>query len=76
MEKITREMKIGDAVKVHPEVAKIMFEYGLHCIGCAISPFESVEDGAKSHGMDDAKINEMVEKINKAIESEKEESKS
>jgi len=65
--RVMRDMMIGEAVQMHEAVAKIMFEYGLHCIGCAVSPYETIEQGCRGHGMDDKKIDEMIEKINKAI---------
>ncbi len=31
-------------------------EHGMHCLGCAIAAFESIELGARAHGMDLAKL--------------------
>ncbi|MBW3014984.1 DUF1858 domain-containing protein [Candidatus Woesearchaeota archaeon] len=75
--KITRKSTLGEAIVACPEAGKIMFEYGLHCIGCHIAATESIEDGCKVHGLSDEQIDEMVERINKAIEksSSDEESK-
>ena len=70
--KITKDMLIGDAVRVHPSVAAVMFEYGLHCIGCAVSTMETIEQGCVAHGLSEKQINEMVEKINKHITTENE----
>ncbi len=68
MTKITRKTIIADAVSKNPKVAEIMFEHGLHCIGCAVSADETIEDGCAVHGMTDGQIDKMVEQINKAIE--------
>ena len=51
-DRITKEMSIGDVVKKYPETVPVFFQHGLHCIGCHVSPFESVEDGCKTHGID------------------------
>lgn len=63
-EKITKKMGIMQIVEKKPKASEIMMEYGLHCIGCMASQFESLEQGCQVHGIDDKKIDEMVEKIN------------
>jgi hybrid cluster-associated redox disulfide protein len=50
---------------IKPDAASIMFEFGLHCIGCNLSPYETIEQGAKSHGLSDKNIKDMLDKINK-----------
>ena len=67
---ITKDMNIGEAVQKHREAAFVMFKYGLHCIGCHVSAFESIESGCKGHGMPDDVIDEMIDEINKTIEEE------
>jgi len=66
--KITRETNIADIIFKHPKTVEVMMDYGLHCIGCALSPFDTIESGAKIHGMNNGEIEEMVEKINEVIE--------
>ena len=60
-------MTLGDIVMKHPEAAEIMLKYGLHCIGCHVANWETVEQGAMAHGMNEKEIAEMIQKINKAI---------
>lgn len=69
-EKIRKEDIIGDVVEKHPELAPVFFKHGMHCIGCPAARGESIEDGAKAHGLDDKKIKELVKSLNE--ESEKE----
>ena len=61
---ITRDMPIGDVVKQYPQSAAIFTEYGLHCVGCHVAYWETLEQGARGHGMDDETINKMVEDAN------------
>jgi hybrid cluster-associated redox disulfide protein len=61
---ITKDMTFGEIVRKHPETIEVMFSYGLHCVGCHVAAFETVEQGAKAHGMDDQTIKEMIEKMN------------
>ncbi|MCK5282853.1 MAG: DUF1858 domain-containing protein [Nanoarchaeota archaeon] len=69
-QKITKDMNLREIVEKKPEAAAIMVEYGMHCIGCMASQFESLEQGCQAHGMTEKKINEMVEKINKVGKKE------
>lgn len=64
---VDKDMTIGDVVEKYPESADIMLEHGLHCIGCHVNPFETIEMGAKSHGIDDKTIEKMIKDINKKI---------
>jgi len=68
---ITRHMKIMDVVADHPEAIEVMFKYGLHCVGCHVAQFESVEDGAKAHGMSDKDIDKMIHEMNREAQRAK-----
>jgi len=65
--KITKDMNISDVVFKYPKAAEIMLDYGLHCVGCAASSFDTIEAGAKIHGLPDEEIDEMVERINEVV---------
>ncbi len=65
---ISKEMTIGDAVNSHPETAFVMMKHGLHCVGCHVAAWETIEQGAMGHGMDDKGIKTMVDEMNKAVE--------
>ncbi len=67
-EKITKDMGIMKIIQKKPKAGEIMMEYGLHCIGCMASHFESLDQGCQAHGIDEKKIEEMVNKINKSEE--------
>ena len=62
---VTKEMTIGELLKVDTEVVvPILMEMGMHCIGCPSSIGESLEQAPMVHGMDpDA----LVDKINAAL---------
>ncbi len=65
MAKITKDMTIEEVLNKCPDAAEIMFNYGLHCIGCHVAASESLEDGAKAHGLKAKQIADMVREINK-----------
>lgn len=48
---VTKDMLIGDLVEYAPEVAPILFEIGMHCLGCPASAMESIEEAAMVHGI-------------------------
>jgi iron-sulfur cluster assembly accessory protein len=61
------DMIIGDVVMAFPQAVSIMLRYGLHCVGCHASEFDTLEDGARGHGMSDEEIVGMISEINIAI---------
>ena len=57
---ITKDMTIGEIIVSKPEVAPILMEAGMHCLGCPASQGESLEEAAMVHGMD---IDDLMSKI-------------
>lgn len=49
--KITPDMLMGQIVQSYPQATDVLVRYGFHCIGCVISPYESLESGAAVHGI-------------------------
>ncbi len=64
---ITKDMNLADVVFKFPKTAEVLLDYGLHCIGCAANSFDTIEMGAKVHGMSDSEIAEMVARLNEVI---------
>ncbi len=60
MSEITKDMTIGEILRTAPEVAPILMEAGMHCLGCPASQAESLEEAAMVHGID-------IEELMKAI---------
>ena len=60
MAAITKEMTIGEILRMKPEVAPVLMEAGMHCLGCPSAQAESLEEAAMVHGMD---INDLMAKI-------------
>ncbi|WP_157151069.1 DUF1858 domain-containing protein [Brachyspira sp. SAP_772] len=61
---INKTMSIGEIIQIFPDSVEIMMSYGLHCVGCHVANWESLEEGCRGHGMDDAKIDNLVKEIN------------
>jgi len=63
-ESITKDMLIGDVVKSYPQSVEIMLEHGMHCVGCHVATWETLEQGTMSHGID---VDKLVDDINRIL---------
>ncbi len=61
MKEITKDMLITEILEVNEELAEVLMEAGMHCIGCAAAHGETLEQACEVHGID---VNELVEKLN------------
>ena len=50
--KITKDMTIGEILSANPELAPVLMEAGMHCLGCPSAQGESLAEAAFVHGMD------------------------
>ncbi|MBN1941349.1 MAG: DUF1858 domain-containing protein [Candidatus Diapherotrites archaeon] len=70
-DKVAKDTTFGELIQKYPDTVPILLEYGLHCIGCHVAVFETIEQGAKGHGLSEAQLTEMIEKINDSIKEKK-----
>jgi hybrid cluster-associated redox disulfide protein len=49
---ISKETTIIEALQAHPRARDIFVLHGLGCIGCMGATMESIENGAKMHGIE------------------------
>ncbi len=61
MAQVSKDMLIGELLRVDPNVAPILMRAGMHCLGCPSSQMESLEEAAMVHGLD---VNVLVAQIN------------
>ena len=52
MAKITKDTLIGEALMINPDIAPVLMDMGMHCLGCPACQGESLEEAAMVHGMD------------------------
>jgi len=64
MNMITKKMTIKAILDMKPRAHEILRDFGLGCIDCELGNFETLEEGAKGHGLTDKEIDELVEIIN------------
>lgn len=61
---VTADMIIADVVRAFPETIETFFDYGVHCVGCGASGFETIGQGVSGHGIN---ADEVVAALNATI---------
>ncbi len=51
MADITKETTIGEALRTNPDIAPVLMEIGMHCLGCPSAQGETLEEAAMVHGI-------------------------
>jgi hydroxylamine reductase len=62
---ITKDTTLAEAIAHYPRSEKILIEYGLHCVGCEVASFETIEDAASTHGIKD--LNKLLDDLNRVL---------
>ena len=60
MSQISKDMTIGEILRINPGVAPILMEIGMHCLGCPSAQSETLEEAALVHGIE---IEDLMKKI-------------
>ena len=68
-QRVTKDMTMGEIIQKWPAAADIMQSYGLHCFGCHINLFESLEQGVLAHGMDEKIVDSILDELNNLANS-------
>jgi hybrid cluster-associated redox disulfide protein len=63
---VTKQMTIGEVLKLDRGTAPIFMEFGMHCLGCPHSIGESLEMASMVHGAD---VDALVKKLNEYLEN-------
>ena len=48
----TKDMTLGEVLMKKPEAQAILFGFGMHCFGCPVTQFETLEEAAMVHDVD------------------------
>jgi len=49
---VTKEMSIGEVLRIDRGSAPVFMSYGMHCLGCPHATSESIQDASAVHGVD------------------------
>lgn len=52
MSGITKDMTIGEILRTNQDVAPVLMNAGMHCLGCPSAQGETLEEAAMVHGID------------------------
>ena len=61
---VTKEMSIGQVLNIHRGTARILMEFGMHCLGCPHAVAESLQDACAAHGTN---VDELVDQLNEFL---------
>ena len=61
---VTKDMLIGDILRIDGTLAPLLMSVGMHCLGCPASQMESLEDACDVHGIDPDAV---IERINEHL---------
>ena len=65
MARATKDTMIGDLLQIDQNVAPLLLNIGMHCLGCPSSQMETIEEAAMVHGLDP---DDLVVEINTFID--------
>ena len=65
MARVTKDTMIGDLLQIDQNVAPLLLNIGMHCLGCPSSQMETIEEAAMVHGLDP---DDLVAEINTFID--------
>lgn len=65
MARVTKDTMIGDLLQIDQDVAPLLLNIGMHCLGCPSSQMETIEEAAMVHGLDP---DDLVVEINTFID--------
>lgn len=66
MKAITDDLIIAEVLDIWPEVIPVFFKYRMSCVGCAMSPFETLSDAIRIYKISH---DQFVEELNRSIGS-------
>ncbi len=61
---ITKEMTIGEIVRLYPQTLEVFNRFGLDCFECQMAELEKLEHGAGVHKVD---VDLLIEELNRTI---------
>ncbi|MFH1456448.1 MAG: iron-sulfur cluster assembly accessory protein [archaeon] len=65
--KVEKDMTIAEVIELCPQSIEIMAKHGLHCVGCSVATYETLEEGMKAHGLSDKDVESMVKEIDNLV---------
>ena len=67
MTQVTKSTMIGELLQIDQNIAPILLNIGMHCLGCPSSQMETIAEAAMVHGIDP---DDLVVEINTFLDSD------
>ena len=67
MAKVTKDTMIGELLQIDADIAPMLLNIGMHCLGCPSSQMETIAEAAMVHGIDP---DDLVVEINTFLDSD------
>jgi hybrid cluster-associated redox disulfide protein len=48
----TTDLTVDEVMQRWPATVRIFLDFGMHCVGCPIAAFHSVDEACRAHGID------------------------
>ena len=61
VKEITKDMTIGEVLKINKNLGEVFLGFGMHCISCPVSQMETIEEASMVHGVD---VEFLLKKLN------------
>ena len=79
VKEISKNTIIAEILENNPEkamaISEKLMEFGVHCIGCGASTFETLEQGVLGHGYTEKELNILIKDLNTIIKEKNKSSK-
>lgn len=64
MQEVTKDMSIGEVLRMNRGTARIFMEFGMHCLTCPHATAESLAEAGGVHGIN---VDELVHQLNEYL---------
>ena len=61
---ISKDMNLRELLTKYPNSARVFSAYGIGCLGCALSHYETIEQGITAHGIN---IDNFMKDLNELV---------
>tara|TARA_Y100000310_G_scaffold227947_1_gene230216 strand:+ start:1146 stop:1757 length:612 start_codon:yes stop_codon:yes gene_type:complete len=73
-ESINKDTIISEILNINPSksalLTEMLMDFGIHCVGCGASTFETLGQGVLGHGYTENQLDKLITDLNKAISSD------
>lgn len=64
MAQVTKDTMIGELLQIDENIAPVLLDIGMHCLGCPSSQMETIAEAAMVHGIEP---DVLVDRINQFL---------